>query len=164
VFSVAQKQQALRRGQRLCRPFSPIVSAAPPGRTRADTQNGVGAGPALSAHSYLARITSPTSEGEQPLRVTVCGKHNLWIRSQRPRIGSHRPYRLQRKHRLVQSVLLERIMKVSALFDSLTGTWGDEILFWVVAAIAGFICLIALVNVLDLFLDNEADPPMKDPR
>ena len=55
-------------------------------------------------------------------------------------------------------------MNISALFDSLTGTWGGEILFWVVAAVAGFICLIALVNVLDLFLDNEADPPMKDPR
>jgi hypothetical protein len=55
-------------------------------------------------------------------------------------------------------------MNIPALFDSLTGTWGDEILFWVVAAVAGFICLIALVNVLDLFLDNEADPPMKDPR
>jgi len=102
--------------------------------------------------------------GEPPLRVTVCGKHNLSHRSQRLQIGSHRPGRLQRKHRLVQFDLLERIMNISALFDALTGTWGDEILFWVVAAVAGFICLIALVNVLDLFLDNEADPPMKDPR
>ena len=55
-------------------------------------------------------------------------------------------------------------MDLSSLFDSVTGAWGDEILFWVVAAVAGFICLIALVNVLDLFLDNEAEPPMKDPR
>jgi hypothetical protein len=64
----------------------------------------------------------------------------------------------------LKSDLLERIMEFSSLFDSLTGAWGDEILFWVVAAVAGFICLIALVNVLDLFLDNEVDPPMKDPR
>jgi hypothetical protein len=60
--------------------------------------------------------------------------------------------------------LLERIMDFASLFDSLTGAWGDEILFWVVAAVAGFICLIAVVNVLDMFLDNEVDPPMKDPR
>ncbi|GEM_PF-380229 len=55
-------------------------------------------------------------------------------------------------------------MEFSSLFDSFAGAWGDEILFWVVAAVAGFVCLIALVNVLDLFLDNEVDPPMKDPR
>jgi hypothetical protein len=60
--------------------------------------------------------------------------------------------------------LLERTMELSSLFDSFAGAWGDEILFWVVAAVAGFICLIALVNVLDLFLENEVDPPMKDPR
>jgi hypothetical protein len=64
----------------------------------------------------------------------------------------------------LKSDLLERIMEFSSLFDSFAGAWGDEILFWVVAAVAGFVCLIALVNVLDLFLDNEVDPPMKDPR
>jgi hypothetical protein len=64
----------------------------------------------------------------------------------------------------LKSDLQERTMELSSLFDSFAGAWGDEILFWVVAAVAGFICLIALVNVLDLFLDNEIDPPMKDPR
>ncbi|MGJ7525863.1 hypothetical protein [Variovorax sp. GB1P17] len=48
-------------------------------------------------------------------------------------------------------------MEISSLFDSLTSAWGDEILVWAVAAVAGCICLVALVNVLDMFLDsNEA--------
>ncbi|WP_200935974.1 hypothetical protein [Variovorax sp. Root411] len=45
-------------------------------------------------------------------------------------------------------------MEFSSLFDSFIGTWGDEILLWTVAAAAGCICLIALVNVLDMFLDT----------
>lgn len=45
-------------------------------------------------------------------------------------------------------------MEIAALFDSLTGAWGDEILVWAVAAVAGFICLVAVVNVLDMFLDS----------
>ena len=45
-------------------------------------------------------------------------------------------------------------MEFSTLFDSLTGAWGDEILVWAVAAVAGCICLIALVNVLDPFRDH----------
>ncbi|WP_295981712.1 hypothetical protein [uncultured Variovorax sp.] len=45
-------------------------------------------------------------------------------------------------------------MEFSTLFDSFTSTWGDEILVWGVAAVAGCICLIALVNVLDMFLDS----------
>ncbi|WP_185546070.1 hypothetical protein [Variovorax sp. KBW07] len=45
-------------------------------------------------------------------------------------------------------------MEFSSLFDSLTTAWGDEILVWAVAAVAGCICLVALVNVLDMFLDN----------
>ena len=45
-------------------------------------------------------------------------------------------------------------MVFSTLLDSLTGAWGDEILVWAVAAVAGCICLVALVNVLDMFLDN----------
>jgi hypothetical protein len=48
-------------------------------------------------------------------------------------------------------------MEFPSLFDSFTGTWGDEILVWGVAAVAGIICLIALVNVLDMFLDNETN-------
>ena len=28
-------------------------------------------------------------------------------------------------------------MELSSLFDSFAGAWGDEILFWVVAAVAG---------------------------
>jgi hypothetical protein len=52
------------------------------------------------------------------------------------------------------SVSLEGIMEFSSLFDTLTTTWGDEILVWAVAAVAGCICLIAVVNVLDMFLDN----------
>ncbi|WP_395319523.1 hypothetical protein [Variovorax sp. UC74_104] len=45
-------------------------------------------------------------------------------------------------------------MEFSTLFDSFTTTWGDEILMWGVAAVASCICLIAVVNVLDMFLDN----------
>ncbi|MFS2102770.1 hypothetical protein ACCC97_27815 [Variovorax sp. Varisp85] len=45
-------------------------------------------------------------------------------------------------------------MEFSSLFDSFIGTWGAEILLWTVAAAAGSICLVALVNVLDMFLDN----------
>ncbi|SEJ91900.1 hypothetical protein SAMN05216567_10483 [Variovorax sp. OK605] len=45
-------------------------------------------------------------------------------------------------------------MEFSSLFDSLATGWGDEILVWAVAAVAGSICLIAVVNVLDMFLDN----------
>ncbi|WP_206176948.1 hypothetical protein [Variovorax sp. RKNM96] len=45
-------------------------------------------------------------------------------------------------------------MEFATLFDSLTGAWGDEILVWAVAAVAGCICLVAVVNVLDMFLDN----------
>jgi hypothetical protein len=45
-------------------------------------------------------------------------------------------------------------MEFSSLFDLLAGGWGDEILIWAVAAVAGCICLIALVNVLDMFIDN----------
>ncbi|MGJ7614492.1 MULTISPECIES: hypothetical protein [unclassified Variovorax] len=46
-------------------------------------------------------------------------------------------------------------MDLSSLFDTLTtSTLGDEILVWSVAAVAGCICLVAVVNVLDMFLDN----------
>jgi hypothetical protein len=45
-------------------------------------------------------------------------------------------------------------MEFSSLFGSLTGSLGDEILVWAVAAVAGCICLVAVVNVLDMFLDN----------
>ncbi|MCR6478594.1 hypothetical protein NU688_20730 [Variovorax sp. ZS18.2.2] len=45
-------------------------------------------------------------------------------------------------------------MEFATLFDSLTGAWGDEILVWAVAAVAGCICLVAVANVLDMFLDN----------
>ena len=40
--------------------------------------------------------------------------------------------------------------------DIISGTLGGlaAILVWAVAAVAGCICLIALVNVLDMFLDN----------
>lgn len=45
-------------------------------------------------------------------------------------------------------------MELSSLFGSLGGSLGEEILIWAVAAVAGCICLIAVVNVLDMFLDN----------
>ncbi|MGJ7568415.1 hypothetical protein ACSFBX_13660 [Variovorax sp. RB2P76] len=45
-------------------------------------------------------------------------------------------------------------MDFASLFDTLTTNWGDEILVWAVAAVAGCICLVAVVNVLDMFLDN----------
>ena len=45
-------------------------------------------------------------------------------------------------------------MEFSSLFDTFTGAWGDEVLIWSVAAVAGCICLVAVVNVLDMLLDN----------
>lgn len=45
-------------------------------------------------------------------------------------------------------------MEFSALLNTLNSTWADEILVWAVAAVAGCICLVAVVNVLDMFLDN----------
>ncbi|MDZ4357258.1 MAG: hypothetical protein U1B84_12705 [Variovorax sp.] len=48
-------------------------------------------------------------------------------------------------------------MEFSALFDSLMGTWGDDILIWAVAAVAGCIGLIAVVNVLDIFISSSGN-------
>lgn len=45
-------------------------------------------------------------------------------------------------------------MEFSSLFGALSGSLGDEILIWAVAAVAGSICLVAVVNVLDMFLDG----------
>ncbi|BEP57838.1 hypothetical protein D3C87_1115200 [compost metagenome] len=45
-------------------------------------------------------------------------------------------------------------MEISALFDSLMGTWGDDILIWAVAAVTACIGLIAVVNVLDIFIGS----------
>ncbi|MCY1242316.1 MULTISPECIES: hypothetical protein [unclassified Variovorax] len=45
-------------------------------------------------------------------------------------------------------------MEFSTLFDTLMGTWGDEILVWAVAAVTGCIGLIAVVNVLDIFIGS----------
>jgi len=45
-------------------------------------------------------------------------------------------------------------MALSSLFSALGGPLGDEILVWAVAAVAGFICLVAVVNVLDMLMDN----------
>ncbi len=48
-------------------------------------------------------------------------------------------------------------MEFSALFDSLMGTWGDDILIWAVAVVAGCIGLIAVVNVLDIFIGSSSN-------
>ncbi|MET3495125.1 hypothetical protein [Variovorax boronicumulans] len=45
-------------------------------------------------------------------------------------------------------------MDLSSLFGALNGSLADEILIWTVAAVAGSICLVAVVNVLDMLLDN----------
>jgi hypothetical protein len=45
-------------------------------------------------------------------------------------------------------------MEFSSLVSAFAGTWGDEILVWAVAAVAGCICIVALVNVLDMLIDN----------
>jgi len=45
-------------------------------------------------------------------------------------------------------------MEFLSLFDAFAGGLGDEILIWAVAAITGCIGLIALVNVFDMFIDN----------
>ncbi|MDP9900433.1 hypothetical protein [Variovorax ginsengisoli] len=46
-------------------------------------------------------------------------------------------------------------MELSSLFGSLNGAWMNDALIWVVAAVAGSIGLVALVNALDMFLDAE---------
>jgi hypothetical protein len=45
-------------------------------------------------------------------------------------------------------------MEFSSLVDALTSVGADEILVWAVAAVSGCIGLIALVNVLDMLIDN----------
>jgi len=45
-------------------------------------------------------------------------------------------------------------MEFSSLFDAFADGWGDEILIWAVAAVAGCIGLVALLNVLVMFIDN----------
>lgn len=46
-------------------------------------------------------------------------------------------------------------MELSSLLGVLNGPWVDEFLIWSVAAVAGTIGLVALVNAVDMFLDIE---------
>lgn len=46
-------------------------------------------------------------------------------------------------------------MELSSLLDAFNGPWMSDALVWVVAAVAGSIGLVALVNALDMFLDAE---------
>ncbi len=50
-------------------------------------------------------------------------------------------------------------MALSSLVDVLNGSFMDELLIWSVAAIAGTIGIVALVNALDMFMDAETDIP-----
>lgn len=46
-------------------------------------------------------------------------------------------------------------MDFSSLVDVLNSPLVDEVLMWTVAAIAGIVGVVALVNALDMFLDIE---------
>lgn len=46
-------------------------------------------------------------------------------------------------------------MDVPALLSFFGGAWVDDALVWIVAAVAGTVGLVALVNALDMFLDTE---------
>lgn len=48
-------------------------------------------------------------------------------------------------------------MVLSTLVDLLNSPFMDEFLIWSVAALAGTIGLVALVNALDMFLDAETN-------
>lgn len=48
-------------------------------------------------------------------------------------------------------------MDLSALVNVLNTPLMDEILIWAVAAVAGTVGLVALVNALDMFLDAETN-------
>ncbi|MEJ7686353.1 MAG: hypothetical protein WKG52_04780 [Variovorax sp.] len=47
-------------------------------------------------------------------------------------------------------------MELSSLFGALDVHWIDDFLVWAVAASAGVIGLVAVVNALDMFFDTEA--------
>jgi hypothetical protein len=47
-------------------------------------------------------------------------------------------------------------MELPALLHVFGNPWVDDLLVWAVAAVAGTIGLVALVNALDMFLDAEA--------
>ena len=47
-------------------------------------------------------------------------------------------------------------MEFPALLAFFAGAWVDDALVWIVAAVAGTVGLVALVNALDMFLDAEA--------
>lgn len=47
-------------------------------------------------------------------------------------------------------------MDISSLIGALNAAWVDEFLIWSVAAVAGTIGLVALVNAVDMVLEAEA--------
>jgi hypothetical protein len=50
----------------------------------------------------------------------------------------------------------ETTMEFPALLTFFAGAWVDDALVWIVAAVAGTVGLVALVNALDMFLDTVA--------
>ena len=48
-------------------------------------------------------------------------------------------------------------MDFSSLLAFLDGEWMDEVLVWAVAALAGGVGLVALVNAVDMFFEADAD-------
>ena len=48
-------------------------------------------------------------------------------------------------------------MELSSLFGALGGTSMDDLLVWAVAALAGIIGIVAMVNAIDMFLESDAE-------
>jgi len=51
----------------------------------------------------------------------------------------------------------EAFMELSSLVNVLNSPFMDEFLIWAVAAVAGTVGVVALVNALDMFLDAETE-------
>lgn len=47
-------------------------------------------------------------------------------------------------------------MELSSLFSAFDAVWLDDVILWIVVAVAGVVGLAVVVNALDAFFDSEA--------
>jgi hypothetical protein len=48
-------------------------------------------------------------------------------------------------------------MVISSLFDFADASWVDPLILWAVAAVAGILVLVTVVNALELFFESESE-------